>query len=40
MNPDLWALYQLMLKSRLFEKEVINLWNDGKISGEMHLGIS
>lgn len=39
MQPDLWSLYQLMLKSRLFEQQVIKLWNDGNISGEMHLAI-
>ncbi len=39
MEPDVWALYSLMLRSRLFENDVIRLWNEGKISGEMHLGI-
>ncbi len=39
MEPDLFNLYQLMLRSRLFEQAVIQFWNDGKISGEMHLGI-
>jgi pyruvate dehydrogenase E1 component alpha subunit len=39
MKPDLWSLYRHMYKSRLFEKEVTKLWEDGKISGEMHLGI-
>jgi pyruvate dehydrogenase E1 component alpha subunit len=38
MEPDVWVLYRLMLRSRLFENEVIRLWNEGKISGEMHLG--
>lgn len=28
-----------MLRSRLFEQAVIQLWDDGKISGEMHLAI-
>ncbi|MCK5315674.1 MAG: pyruvate dehydrogenase (acetyl-transferring) E1 component subunit alpha, partial [Anaerolineales bacterium] len=28
-----------MYKSRLFENKVTQLWEDGKISGEMHLGI-
>ena len=28
-----------MLRSRLFEEAVTRLWNDGKISGEMHLSI-
>jgi pyruvate dehydrogenase E1 component alpha subunit len=27
-----------MLKSRLFEEAIAKLWNDGLISGEMHLG--
>lgn len=39
MEPDLFNLYRLMLRSRLFEQSVIRLWDDGKISGEMHLGI-
>ena len=38
MHPDLWSLYALMLKSRLFEEAVMQLWDDGLISGEMHLG--
>lgn len=38
MQPDLWSLYALMLKSRLFEEAIAKLWNDGLISGEMHLG--
>ena len=38
MPIDLWSLYGLMLKSRLFEESVAQLWNDGLISGEMHLG--
>jgi TPP-dependent pyruvate/acetoin dehydrogenase alpha subunit len=36
--PNLWSLYALMLKSRLFEEAVTQLWKDGLISGEMHLG--
>ncbi len=39
MDVDLWSLYRLMLRSRLVETEVIRLWEDGLISGEMHLGI-
>ncbi len=39
MKPDLWTLYSLILKSRIFEEAVTQLWNEGKISGEMHLGI-
>jgi len=38
MPPDLWSLYVLMLKSRLFEEAIAKLWHDGLISGEMHLG--
>jgi acetoin:2,6-dichlorophenolindophenol oxidoreductase subunit alpha len=38
MAPDLWALYAVMLKSRLLEEAIANLWHDGLISGEMHLG--
>jgi acetoin:2,6-dichlorophenolindophenol oxidoreductase subunit alpha len=38
MLPDLWSLYALMKKSRLFEEAVARLWQDGLISGEMHLG--
>ena len=38
MSPDLWLLYPLMLKSRLYEEAIARLWHDGLISGEMHLG--
>lgn len=38
MPPDLWSLYALMMKSRLFEEAVSGLWHDGLISGEMHMG--
>lgn len=38
MQPDFWSLYTLMLKSRLFEEAVMSLWEQGRISGEMHLG--
>jgi acetoin:2,6-dichlorophenolindophenol oxidoreductase subunit alpha len=38
MPPDLWSLYTIMLKSRLFEEAIAKLWHDGLISGEMHLG--
>jgi TPP-dependent pyruvate/acetoin dehydrogenase alpha subunit len=38
MPGDLWLLYALMLKSRLFEEAIAKLWRDGLISGEMHLG--
>ena len=35
---DLWSLYALMKRSRQFEGAVTQLWKDGLISGEMHLG--
>lgn len=38
MAPDLWSLYAEMKKSRLFEEAVTQLWQEGLISGEMHLG--
>lgn len=39
MGTDLQALYRLMLRSRRFEETVKSLWEAGKISGEMHLGV-
>jgi TPP-dependent pyruvate/acetoin dehydrogenase alpha subunit len=39
MEPDGVALYSQMLKSRLFEEAVTQLWNDGHISAEMHLNM-
>lgn len=39
MKPDLWFLYKNMHKSRLFEESVTQLWQQGIISGEMHLSI-
>ena len=38
MPSDLWSLYPLMLKSRLFEEATAQLWREGLISGELHLG--
>jgi pyruvate dehydrogenase E1 component alpha subunit len=35
---DMWSLYALMKKSRQFEDAITQLWKDGLISGEMHLG--
>ncbi len=35
---DLWQIYWHMLRSRLFEEAVTVLWEQGLISGEMHLG--
>ena len=40
MKTDLWYFYENMLRSRLFEEEVTRVWNEGKISGEMHLSLS
>lgn len=39
MELDLWALYRHMLWSRTFEEAVAELWQAGRISGEMHLGL-
>lgn len=38
MELDIWSLYRQMFYSRLFELAVQKLWDDGLISGEMHLG--
>lgn len=38
VSPDPWSLYALMLRSRLAEEAIAQLWKDGLISGEMHLG--
>ncbi len=38
MPLNLWSLYGLMLRSRLFEEATARLWHDGLISGEMHTG--
>ncbi len=38
MQPDIGKLYQQMLRARLFEELLQGLWEDGLISGEMHLG--
>ena len=38
-TPDLWILYEQMLRSRLFEEAVVQAWKDGQISGEMHTSI-
>jgi acetoin:2,6-dichlorophenolindophenol oxidoreductase subunit alpha len=39
MSPDLWSLYELMYRSRVFEEAVRRIWRQGRISGEMHLGM-
>ena len=38
-EPDRTGLYRSMLTSRRLEEEISKLWHDGRISGEMHLGI-
>ena len=38
MRPDIRTLYALMYKSRLYEEGITHLWEQGHISGEMHLG--
>ena len=38
-NFPLTTLYSMMYKSRYFEQSVGKLWNDGLISGEMHLSM-
>ncbi|MFW9971679.1 MAG: thiamine pyrophosphate-dependent dehydrogenase E1 component subunit alpha [Candidatus Odinarchaeota archaeon] len=38
VETKIWQLYRIMLFSRLFENAVQDLWEKGKISGEMHLG--
>ncbi len=38
-QPDVWALYRLMFRSRKFEEAVTRLWQAGQISGEMHLNM-
>lgn len=39
MQPDRRELYRWMLRSRRLEEEIAELWHQGRISGEMHLGI-
>jgi len=39
MDADLWFIYENMFKSRLFEEAVTRAWNQGQISGEMHLSV-
>ena len=33
MPPNLWSLYGLMLKSRLFEEAIAKLWHEGAARG-------
>lgn len=37
-QPDLRSLYRQMCRMRYVEETVAGLWNDGLITGEMHLG--
>ena len=39
MDLDSVALYRKMLTCRRFEEAIAVLWHEGRISGEMHLGI-
>jgi acetoin:2,6-dichlorophenolindophenol oxidoreductase subunit alpha len=36
---DLFDIYRQMYRSRIFEEHVIQIWNDGLITGEMHTSI-
>lgn len=36
---DVWKLYALMFQSRRIEESIKELWDQGKVPGEMHLGI-
>jgi acetoin:2,6-dichlorophenolindophenol oxidoreductase subunit alpha len=36
---DLLETYRQMYRSRIFEEHVVQIWNDGLITGEMHTGI-
>jgi acetoin:2,6-dichlorophenolindophenol oxidoreductase subunit alpha len=38
-GPDIWHMYIQMLRCRLFEEEVKRLWQNGSISGEMHMSM-
>ena len=39
MEPNLWYIYENMFRGRLFEEAVTRTWNEGRISGEMHLSV-
>lgn len=39
MEPNCIALYRKMLTCRRLEEAIAALWHEGRISGEMHLGI-
>ncbi len=36
---DLFNIYRQMYRSRIFEEHVVQIWNDGLITGEMHTSI-
>jgi pyruvate dehydrogenase E1 component alpha subunit len=38
-NDPIWNLYELMFRSRRFEEITKQLWEDGYIFGELHLGV-
>ena len=38
-QQEILKLYSLMYKSRYFEETVKELWDEGKVFGEMHMGI-
>jgi pyruvate dehydrogenase E1 component alpha subunit len=38
-EPDSWHLYTQMLRCRFFEVEVKRFWDEGIISGEMHMSM-
>lgn len=39
MKADIEDLYRRMLRARFFEEALVDLWEKGLISGEMHVGI-
>ena len=39
LKSDIWSLYRQMYRSRIFEEAIGKLWQDGLISGEMHMGM-
>jgi TPP-dependent pyruvate/acetoin dehydrogenase alpha subunit len=38
-SNDLLKIYRQMYRSRIFEEHVVQIWNDGLITGEMHTSI-
>ena len=39
IETNLWYIYENMFRSRLFEEATTRAWNEGSISGEMHLSV-